>query len=659
MPARPSLRSALPLLLVPTLAWACSTTVDPASDAGAPDATTADATPTATGTGTTPPPPPPTDSGPPAADCTKAADCPSKVCDIPKGKCVEATCKDGVRNGTETDTDCGGGVCDQCQPLKSCANPNDCTSGVCLAYQCRAPACDDSVKNGPETDTDCGGPCAKCGIAKRCNGPADCETDVCVGGRCARPFCSDGVKNNAETDVDCGGGSCPRCSDAKSCLTGADCTSNVCADTGTGLKCQPPSCTDGIKNGTESDVDCGGAGCPGCAVGKVCRAGTDCASQGCNYKGVCAQGRSCTTRFGGDTCGLGGDGSVGPEAWEDCCAKATIAGADGPVKLDKYQVTAGRMRVFLEAVGYNVRAFVQQARAANKIPDSPSLAGRSVLDPAWDGYLPVSWNGQAVLGELSGCARDDYSGGCFQNVIPGVYTATSRHVGGFLFQQTTTPGACMIDPANPGSHAFRFPAAAQDGAPPEHSQDLYDTKAMQCVDYLLAQAFCVWEGGRLETLYEWQVAVGAGPYPWSGAVAITPRALVPGYDWMCHFPWVTDAAQGACSVPWPAATQTTEYAAYRSTYEYPKFVAADAIVYLSAPGRTRGRGPEGHADLLGNVYEMTSDMSAFNASPLSARTRWAGNGTWETNAFAYAGGPTLNLLEKTARAGLRCAFPTP
>ncbi len=51
------------------------------------------------------------------------------------------------------------------------------------------------------------------------------------------PSCTDGIKNGTETGVDCGG-SCPPCPPA-------------------------PSCTDGIKNGTETGVDCGGT-CPPC-----------------------------------------------------------------------------------------------------------------------------------------------------------------------------------------------------------------------------------------------------------------------------------------------------------------------------------------------------------------------------------------------------------
>jgi hypothetical protein len=38
---------------------------------------------------------------------------------------------------------------------------------------------------------------------------------------------------------------------------------------------------DGAKNGTETDVDCGGASSPKCAVGKTCLAFGDCASNEC------------------------------------------------------------------------------------------------------------------------------------------------------------------------------------------------------------------------------------------------------------------------------------------------------------------------------------------------------------------------------------------
>ncbi|HSQ66791.1 MAG TPA: hypothetical protein VLM85_26410 [Polyangiaceae bacterium] len=41
--------------------------------------------------------------------------------------------------------------------------------------------------------------------------------------------CSDGVKDGAETDVDCGGSACPKCKDGSVCILAADCSSATCA----------------------------------------------------------------------------------------------------------------------------------------------------------------------------------------------------------------------------------------------------------------------------------------------------------------------------------------------------------------------------------------------------------------------------------------------
>jgi hypothetical protein len=48
-----------------------------------------------------------------------------------------------------------------------------------------------------------------------------------------------------------------------------------------------PTCLDGVRNGTEADVDCGGGACPACADGRVCGGNGDCASGRC-VSGRCA-----------------------------------------------------------------------------------------------------------------------------------------------------------------------------------------------------------------------------------------------------------------------------------------------------------------------------------------------------------------------------------
>jgi len=94
------------------------------------------------------------------------------------------------------------------------------------------------------------------------------------------PGCSDAVKNGTETGIDCGG-SCGPCPSGDPCAGNADCQSGSCAS-GT---CAD-TCSDGVKNGTETDVDCGGA-CWRCAAAKACATNTDCGSRVCQG-GTCA-----------------------------------------------------------------------------------------------------------------------------------------------------------------------------------------------------------------------------------------------------------------------------------------------------------------------------------------------------------------------------------
>jgi hypothetical protein len=186
------------------------------------------------------------------------------------------TCMDMVKNGAETDVDCGGGSCGKCADGKACAQNTDCTNGSCVNNVCASGNCNDMMKNGSETDVDCGGAmCPKCADGKMCGGAGDCQSGVC-NVTCQAPTCMDMVKNGAETDVDCGGGTCNKCGDGKKCNMGSDCQSKVC-----NVTCQAPSCMDGVKNGTESDNDCGGVSCPKCGGGRGCGAPTDCVSANC------------------------------------------------------------------------------------------------------------------------------------------------------------------------------------------------------------------------------------------------------------------------------------------------------------------------------------------------------------------------------------------
>jgi hypothetical protein len=216
--------------------------------------------------------------------CLVANDCQSGVCT--QGTCRAPTCADLVKNGVETDIDCGGNTCGKCAAGKGCAASTDCTSGVCSGGTCQAPNCSDGVKNGNESDVDCGGTstCGRCVTNKTCTAGSDCQSGVCLQGRCQAPTCTDTVKNGTETDVDCGGNNCNRCNDGKSCSVPGDCLNGVCS--GNPKKCQAATCVDGVRNGTESDIDCGGITCQGCPDGRLCNFSSDCINLNC-ANGVC------------------------------------------------------------------------------------------------------------------------------------------------------------------------------------------------------------------------------------------------------------------------------------------------------------------------------------------------------------------------------------
>src|SRR5262249_28255991 len=115
----------------------------------------------------------------------------------------------------------------------------------------------------------------------------DCQPgDACLGGTCALPTCADGIEDGTETDVDCGGASCPACTPGRGCTASTDCVDKVC----TAGRCQAANCTDGVKNDRETDVDCGGPLCGPCALGQACLQDTDCSAVPC----------------AGHQCGIGG-----------------------------------------------------------------------------------------------------------------------------------------------------------------------------------------------------------------------------------------------------------------------------------------------------------------------------------------------------------------
>ena len=213
------------------------------------------------------------------------------------------TCTSGAM-ACSTPADCG-------TPANDCVT-NTCTGGCCgtadiaMATTCHSGGGNVCDGNGtcvpclqPSDCTATGTVCATatctanaCGqtVASKGTTCTDNGGSVCDGtGKCVNSSCADGIQDGNETDIDCGG-SCSPCGDGKMCKMGSDCIDKVCSGA-PDKTCQAPTCTDGAQNGNETDVDCGGATCDGqgktCGIGKGCEVNADCGSGNCQNK-VCA-----------------------------------------------------------------------------------------------------------------------------------------------------------------------------------------------------------------------------------------------------------------------------------------------------------------------------------------------------------------------------------
>jgi dipeptidyl aminopeptidase/acylaminoacyl peptidase len=92
------------------------------------------------------------------------------------------------------------------------------------------------------------------------------------------PSCSDGIRNQKESDIDCSG-PCQKCRENALCMSGTDCDTGWCNN---GV-CAKPACDDGVKNQGETDIDCGGS-CSPCADGMYCIKDADCLTGWCGNK---------------------------------------------------------------------------------------------------------------------------------------------------------------------------------------------------------------------------------------------------------------------------------------------------------------------------------------------------------------------------------------
>jgi formylglycine-generating enzyme required for sulfatase activity len=323
-----------------------------------------------------------------------------------------------------------------------------------------------------------GGTTACSGAALACYGSAAPTAEIC-----------NGLDDNCDGSIDEGAGaSCPvrahtdvtcasaRCSYA--CAVGyADCNANV---------------ADGCEASTDSDA----SNCGGCGI--VC-------------SGVCVAG-SC--RPPSPSCTVAGDGrsNCGPGGTESCCASPLVPGiasatfsrsydgagfsdaqykaAVSDVRLDKYEITVGRFRKYVDAAVAGWRPSAGSGKHTHLNGGNGLASSAGGYEPGWN----VAWNTNANL------------------------------------------------PATKDMWDFYLQAGSMD-ATWTPVEGVNEKRPINYASWYQVAAFCIWDGGFLPSEAEWNFAAAGGTeqrvYPW-GSTVPGPNSNLAVFG--CHY-----SGTGSCS----------------------------------------------------------------------------------------------------------------
>ena len=381
------------------------------------------------------------------------------------------------------------------------------------------------------------------------------------------------------------------------------CTSDdECEGRCEGGLCAAPTTTDGKRSPSlgETDVDCGGPAAPPCGEGLGCAADTDCTTKTCGASKTCVSAPSCRGTNGPagiETCGAGEPGTPGA-AHESCCKSLPLP-TTKTRHLDKYEITAGRVREFVTALAAanggepDVRGFAKTFAAAN--PDSE--LGKLASDfPGLLDILPDKKSPSAALPiqvHLGAFPLDP------MNQLDGCFLGPDAYGHATYWQE----------PADLKPFGVGYPSNAPDGVR-KYPREVLDAKAMNCVMPLFLAAFCAWDGGELARTSDYREVWGRTPAmvtPPGGGAATTVFVPWSTLQPVGKFNW-RNGHGAACPVPgWPGCVNPQPY-----HYQFPtsgSTAADDDSAAIGAPGRfpldvTKATSnDEGWLDIGGNMME--------------------------------------------------------
>ena len=347
----------------------------------------------------------------------------------------------------------------------------------------------------------------------------------------------------------------------------------------------------GGSGGSRSD---GGAGGRGGSSGGIGGAGAGGGGASAGSSGGASGGAS--GGVSGPSCS-GLAKNCGQTANADCCASGVVPGGtfyrgyDGvssgatsqafpatvsSFRLDNFEITVGRFRKF-------VAAYTQSmiAQGAGKNPNNPS-------DMGWDA---TNWN---------------------ESLEPNATTLAAA-------VKCSTDYHTWTDSAG---------TAAVENLP------------MNCLNWYEAEAFCIWDGGRLPTETEWNYAASGGSdqrtYPWGNTAPGTDAKLA---VYGCYY-----QANGTCT---------------------------GVINFAPVGSIAAGNGKWGQADLAGNVWEWVQDWyqeyknPCTNCADLTPQfgtsfvSRGGGSADMESNLLTSTRNGVVPNSDHLPSLGARCARNAP